>query len=351
MSKKAKEELNFYFLNEKDKIKESNKKDRAELHSAPKKKKTRKKQQDHKKDELFNFDNEIVIGVTKLPIEKDKIKNKAKKDNKKNKDKSKKNQNIKKKNNKKKQKKEKRNKIILNFIKWFFLIGALIGSIIFFMLSPLFNIQTINVLNNDKISTEKILSLAGIELGENTYKINKKLIKDNVKQNAYIESISITRKLPNILNIIVKEREATYMLEIGAGYAYINNQGYILEINSQKINTPIITGITTIVEDVKEGNRLYVQDLEKLGKVLEIYESAATNQINDLITKIDISNKQDYILLLEQEQKKVHLGDCSDIDTRILYLKKILELEKGKSGEVFINGDLSKDRVFFRENI
>ena len=328
MSKKAKEELNFYFLNEKDKIKESNKKDRAELHSAPKKKKTRKKQQDHKKDELFNFDNEIVIGVTKLPIEKDKIKNKAKKDNKKNKDKS-----------------------ILNFIKWFFLIGALIGSIIFFMLSPLFNIQTINVLNNDKISTEKILSLAGIELGENTYKINKKLIKDNVKQNAYIESISITRKLPNILNIIVKEREATYMLEIGAGYAYINNQGYILEINSQKINTPIITGITTIVEDVKEGNRLYVQDLEKLGKVLEIYESAATNQINDLITKIDISNKQDYILLLEQEQKKVHLGDCSDIDTRILYLKKILELEKGKSGEVFINGDLSKDRVFFRENI
>ena len=219
------------------------------------------------------------------------------------------------------------------------------------MLSPLFNIQTINVLNNDKISTEKILSLAGIELGENTYKINKKLIKDNVKQNAYIESISITRKLPNILNITVKEREATYMLEIGAGYAYINNQGYILEINSQKINTPIITGITTIVEDVKEGNRLYVQDLEKLGKVLEIYESAATNQINDLITKIDISNKQDYILLLEQEQKKVHLGDCSDIDTRILYLKEILELEKGKSGEVFINGDLSKDRVFFRENI
>ena len=47
----------------------------------------------------------------------------------------------------------------------------------------------------------------------------------------------------------------------------------------------------------------------------------------------------------------INLGSCSDLNTRILYMKDIIEKEKGIKGEVFINGNLTEDRVFFRESV
>ena len=80
-------------------------------------------------------------------------------------------------------------------------------------------------------------------------------------------------------------------------------------------------------------------------------ESASRNSVSTLITKIDISDKSNYKLILETKNKTAYLGDASNISTRMLYLKSVLEHEEGKTGEIFINGDLSKDKVYFREKV
>ena len=47
--------------------------------------------------------------------------------------------------------------------------------------------------------------------------------------------------------------------------------------------------------------------------------------------------------------KTVYLGNASDINTRMLYLKGIIEEEKGIEGEVIINGELNSERgVIFK---
>ena len=96
------------------------------------------------------------------------------------------------------------------------------------------------------------------------------------------------------------------------------------------------------------GNRLNDEDLEKLGTVLKIMESSSVNDISNLITKINISDKQNYIIFLEGEKKTVYLGDASNLSTRMLYLKAILTEERGIEGEIFVNGDLNKSNVYFR---
>ena len=85
------------------------------------------------------------------------------------------------------------------------------------------------------------------------------------------------------------------MLEYGNTYVYINNQGYILEISAIKLDSPIIKGYVTPLEEVKPGNRLSKDDLERLETVLSIIETANSNGIGNLITHIDVSNKKDYI--------------------------------------------------------
>lgn len=327
----------------------------------------------HKSD-VFDFDNEIVIGVRKIPdnkneinkgIKKEKSKQKKKKNNNqkkqnarklstkhikgKNKEEETYKKNVKCNNNKKIKKNTKKDIIIKGIIKWTILLLALVASFIFFMMSPLFNIQEIEVISNEQISADTIISLSNITKGENIYKTRAKTIKQNIKQNAYIEDVDIKRKIPNKIIITVKERKATYMIEYANSYAYINNQGYILEITENKIEVPIIEGYTTPVEDIKVGNRLNNEDLEKLGSVLKIIESANANDIGNAITRISIKDKQNYIIMIESEKKTVYLGNASNLSNRMLYVKAVLKEEKGIEGEIFVNGDLNTSNVYFRK--
>lgn len=362
MAKPKNTELNFLYLNEETKEKKKN----------PKKKNTKTKVRKRnngadtnsasRKNETFDFDNEIVIGVTRIPKEEpkqnkkqSKVKNETNKNINQNKTRkrntiTKKNVNTRKTNENGKVKKSNKKTVIIKWlIKWTILLCALIASIIMFMMSPLFNIVEIQVLNNEKISTDTIISLSEISIGNNLYKISKKKTINKIKQNAYIESVEIKRNLPNKISIMVKERKPTYMLEYANSYVYVNNQGYILEISEEKLDCPIIMGHVTTEDNIKPGNRLNEEDLEKLSMVLKIVETANGNEIGKLITRINIEDKQNYTLILEGEKKIVYLGDASSLSNRIPHLKVILKEEQGVEGEIFINGDLNKQKVYFRK--
>ena len=164
-------------------------------------------------------------------------------------------------------------------------------------------------------------------------------------------SNSMTMNMDEYHGLEVEEREASYMLEYGNGFVYVNNQGYMLEISSIKKELPILIGISTSKEDYKAGNRLNEEDLIKLGTVIKIMNSAQTNGIASLITKIDISNENNYTLFLETERKTAYLGDCSNLETRMLFLVGILEKEKENPGEIFINMNLNTDDAYFRESV
>ena len=332
MAKKAKEDLN-YKKNTKNKV---NKNAKSNKITNP-----------NKESNLFDFDKEIVIGMPKIPETKQQ-KNKRKNKNISN---NKKKPAVTKKISKKQEMAIKKRKLILKIIRTIVLIGILIGTLIYILLSPLFNIKDVTVTGNNKLSGEEIISLSEIRTEENIFKTSKNDIKNKIKTNPYVENVKIRRKLPDKVEIIVVERVATYMLPFANSYVYINNQGYMLEITSQKANLPIITGFSTPEENLHEGERLLSEDLVKLGEVLQIIESANANGIQALITKIDISNRQDYTIMLEKEKKLVHMGDVSNLSTKMSYINKIIQDEAGIEGEIFVNTDLTNKGAVFREKV
>ena len=332
MAKKAKEDLN-YKKNTKNKV---NKNAKSNKITNP-----------NKESNLFDFDKEIVIGMPKIPETKQQ-KNKRKNKNISN---NKKKPAVTKKISKKQEMAIKKRKLILKIIRTIILIGILIGTLIYILLSPLFNIKDVTVTGNNKLSGEEIISLSEIRTEENIFKTSKNDIKNRIKTNPYVENVKIRRKLPDKVEIIVVERVATYMLPFANSYVYINNQGYMLEITSQKANLPIITGFSTPEENLHEGERLLSEDLVKLGEVLQIIESANANGIQALITKIDISNRQDYTIMLEKEKKLVHMGDVSNLSTKMSYINKIIQDEAGIEGEIFVNTDLTNKGAVFREKV
>ena len=97
--------------------------------------------------------------------------------------------------------------------------------------------------------------------------------------------------------------------------------------------------------------RVCEEDLKKFEVITSIVDIAKNYEVDTYITKIDVGDINDVKLELQAEQKTVYLGSCSDLNTRILYMKDIIEKEKGIKGEMFINGNLTQDKVFFRESV
>ena len=293
-----------------------------------------KKQNSQKKVEnQFDYDNEMVIKMTNKNNQKQEEKTKQKM--------SKKQRQI--------LKKKKRIKLMLKFTALLIIIIA--GSILA-LVSPIFKIKEINVSNNNQINNQTIKRFSQLNLGQNIFKFNKNKVNKNIKTNAYIESVEIKRKLPNKVQIQIEERKQEYNVEFLNGYAYINNQGYILQISEEKQALPTIQGISTPDEQIVEGNRLNSEDLEKLEVIIQIMNICKNYELDRKITNIDISTKDEYTLYLEEEKKTIYLGDKSNLSNKMLYVQVIIEENRGKEGAIFVNGDLNNNfKPRFKEKV
>lgn len=323
-------EVNSYYIKQEDR-------DTAEDILRRKKQKEREKRINEKKklenEEEFDFDTETVINMTN--------KNKLKKD-----------EENRKKITRQEKKRKKRIKKIKFFLKIFLLIGIIAGGIAFALTSPIFNIKDISVENNVTIPSDIIISLSGLKTGENIFKFYKANIIEQIKENPYVESVEIHRKFPSTVQINITERVATYSVDYMGKYAYINSQGYILEISEDSKKIPVIQGATTNEDDIKPGNRLNNEDLKRLEQVIRIMDASKGAGLDTQITSIDISDENEYSIYLNEEKKRVYLGDSSNLSNKMLYVQAIVEQEKGKEGDIFVDGELNnKFNPYFREKV
>ncbi len=303
----------------------------------------------------FNFDDEYIIGIstTASPSkQKSSKKNVSKKT--KNKVKPKKMQ---KKNFPERPKMHEKTRYAWDKIVKIVLVFCLfVGAGAFLCISPVFNVQEIIVENNNLVPADTIRSLSRVELYKNIFRVDSSEMLEYIQENPYIDSARVSRVLPNKIKITVEERIEKYLLEFAEGkYAILDGQGYVLGIAAEPKELPVITGAKTNIDELVQvkgnKNRLCEKDLKRLETVANIIQTAQNYEVYTYITKIDISNSDNIKLILASEGKIVHLGNCTDLNTRILFMKEIINSQKGKNGEMFINGDLTEKRVFFRENV
>ena len=163
-----------------------------------------------------------------------------------------------------------------------------------------------------------------------------------------------TRIFPNKVKIEIEERQRDFNIEFMNKYAYINNQGYILEIAEKKLDNLItIQGLNTSEDKIEPGNRLNENDLQRLETVIEIVSRWSANQdVTQKITSIDVSDNQNYAMYIEEEKKKIYLGDKTNLGDKILWAQAIMNDNKGIEGEIFVDGNLNGgDKPRFRQKV
>lgn len=225
-----------------------------------------------------------------------------------------------------------------------------VAALILLLSSRLFDIKEINVNGISKLTKEEVISISQIPVNTNIFALNKLKAKYRLLENSYIEDVYIKREYPSTISINVKEKVPTFMIQFANSYIYLNNQGYMLEVSTEALPLPTLLGIKTDLSNVKPGKRLDVEDLKKFNKLIQIMDISRNFELDTLITRIDITDTSNYTVYIDSEGKTVYLGDAVDLNTKILHLKEILNQNKGKAGEIFLDMDLNEYDSRFRES-
>lgn len=215
------------------------------------------------------------------------------------------------------------------------------GLVTYLSISPTFKIQKISVKGNEQLSKEKVQDLAGIKNGDNIFCKIEKVLEVKLKQNGCIENAKVRKYYPNTIEIEITERKKEFQIKTETEkYIYIDEQGYILDNSTEKLEIPTIIGMDVTEIEAVDMKRLNEKDLEKMENILQIHEECKKIDIADKITQIQVGDE--YILNLEDEGIIINLGDASDLKNRMYYVSAIMKQETGNKGTIYVNGNLNE---------
>jgi cell division protein FtsQ len=155
------------------------------------------------------------------------------------------------------QRKQKTNRRLISFLSVFFFLVLLV---IYFQ-SPLSKVASISVQGNETLDSNKMIEMSGITTSTGFWSINAEKIKNAFGNQLQIKEVTVQRKLPNHIVLVIEEHESIAYLESDGSYLPILESGQVLK--DRKENAPADAPLLINwkkEEDIKE----MISELKKL---------------------------------------------------------------------------------------
>jgi cell division protein FtsQ len=156
------------------------------------------------------------------------------------------------------QRKQKTNRRLIIYISFFFI---LLLGIIYFQ-SPLNYINGITVSGNKFVSEQTVMDKLSLPNKSRFWTTDLDKLTSRVELLPVVETVKITRKLPNNLNVVINEYDRVGYVERNSGYYPILDNGKILdtlEENVVSINAPVLINWSE-----EKSLQLMADELQKL---------------------------------------------------------------------------------------
>ncbi len=224
---------------------------------------------------------------------------------------------------------------------------SLIALFIIFMLiliiSPIFNIKTIEI--NDLTLLNKDEIIESLSLNENTNLLffNKFKASQILKNNRYIKSFSIKKSYPSTLIINIEEKTLIGYVSFLNNYLYIDNEGYVIDIKSDFTqNLPLITGLD--FDNFNLGEILPVTNTESLEIAVKFAELISSKDFGEDVITIDLSDTEEIHLYIKNID--VVIGDETDLNIKLNTLIEIINnMPTDQKGILYLD-NLNIDPIF-----
>ncbi|HZJ83042.1 MAG TPA: FtsQ-type POTRA domain-containing protein [Clostridia bacterium] len=228
----------------------------------------------------------------------------------------------------------------------FVLLLALTGMV--YIGTDSFQIKEIIVVGNEKHDVDDIIKKSGISYEDNMLKLDKKLAKQRIEMDPYLEVISISNKYPHDVIIEIKEREAIAIIPYLNSYFMIDKECYILEIAKEvgDIQYPLIQDLG--IKNFLVGKKLVAEEQYKLNALMKVLESMYSLELESQVSEIIMSDSDDIYLMLT-DGIQVRIGQAVDMDKKLLWLEsqKIKDVCRGIVGGILDLSAASRPVVIY----
>lgn len=252
------------------------------------------------------------------------------------------------------EKRKKRKKVfkrIFAVVKLVTILAIIVSAVGFTALSPLFNINSVEVKGAVYYNKEELVDLSGIIKGENGFKsigsspLNiirfrfgkaEKIIKEECP---YVKDVKVRFAVPSNAVIEITERKAFFRVSITGTGLLIDKEGYVLErLEKSDLSTyPLLNGLDS--KEYKLGQKLMMNNAKALYTAVEIMEAIKEHDKSDetellnLVDSIDASDPASIEFVLDS-RIIVKIGGMDNLNyrlsaTKTLYNKNIRKSEKG----------------------
>ncbi len=216
------------------------------------------------------------------------------------------------------------------------IMGGIVLAIVLSMII-FFRVRSVEVQGCGYYSAEEIIAASGTEEGDNLLILSRAEIAGNIMAKCpYVASVQVTRQLPDTVVITVKEFDATYAVRDGDGIYYlITATGKATEqiseakaadyirIHDLTILTPQIGETVSVMAPI--GQEVAAEgQMHALTMLLQAIEEG---ELLKQITSISVPTSFE-ISLWYEERFLVEIGDTSDLDYKMNYLKKVVSSQK-----------------------
>lgn len=164
---------------------------------------------------------------------------------------------------------------------------------IIFIMSLFFKVSKIEVKGNSRYTADDIIRASGIEDGDNLFFINGIAAGSRVAVKLpYVESVQISRGLPNLVIIEVKESSAVGCIKVGDELWSVSSSGKFLSSISEadSAHLAVISGLSVSEAAVGEYMTAADSDGNKLEYLLDILYQVQARGLVGQVTAIDVAD-------------------------------------------------------------
>ncbi len=134
-------------------------------------------------------------------------------------------------------------------------------------------------------------------VGKNLLFLDEEDVVESLKDDYYLEVLSVDKQYPNVLKVSVKERLAVYAVNYGGEYYYATKDGFVVEKVSSFTQTRDIieldlSGFATA--NVTVGQNITTDDDELL---LSLFEMAKAINLTDCVKSISVENVTEFTVV------------------------------------------------------
>lgn len=214
------------------------------------------------------------------------------------------------------------------------------------LFTPIFGVSEVLVEGNNKLTSEEIINISGIQKGQNIFRINTKKTAAKLEELPYVNDAEIVRKFPAKVKIVLAEATEDIIIDTPLEFivATIDSKVLYKTDNVTEVPVPIVKGVKVKAAEV--GAKVESEDLEKDSKNLEYVKSFFGSDYWSEIDEFDVSDPSNFMMIMRSGMR-VTFGTVETLESlerKVKMLDAIIPQVKQNERSYL---DLTTDKGYF----